>query len=202
MKRLATSLLATAALLLTSLPTHAQDSRLNLGLAWTMLDLRGEPVSAADFRPGPRLTVQVERHIPFSERFGLRIGTRFAQAGGRLEVESLGSGALEIDYLEMTALGEAKFSLVEDRVALYLQTGPVLASELTCRLTDKSGSWASGSGNRNGCYEEIGLKPAPSGLAWAAGTRLEFKLFGKLTFSVGIRYNHSLMGRPHWTLIG
>lgn len=201
MRRFAIPLLMTVLFLLPGSSAQGQNSSLNVGVAWTSLDMHDKSGSPAIFTPGPRFTIGVTRDFPLSERLGLRIGTRFAQAGGQLEFESQGSGMLEVDYLEAYVFGVAGFSLIGDRLSAFLLTGPVLTSGLNCRLTDRSGPWGAGPKSGERCYEAAGLKRSLTGLGWAAGGGLRLRLFGGVHFAVGLRYILGATGTPRWAIM-
>ena len=141
------------------------------------------------------------RRLSFTDRLGLQLGVRFAQADGGIEIESRGSGTLETSYLELSALGEAEFPLVGNRLTAYLRTGPVVTSKPSCRLNATSGVWASGGGTDPGCYATTGLKHGlRDRLGWAAGGGLRVRLFGDVRLGVGLRHTYGLMGAPRWTI--
>ena len=201
MRRFAIPLLMTVVFLFPGSSVHGQNTFLNLGMTRTSLDLHDRSGSPANFAPGPRFTIGVTRDFPFSERLSLRIGTRFAQAGGRLEFESHGSGALEVDYLEMSAFGVARLPLTGDRLSAFLLTGPVLTAGLTCRLADRSGPWGAGPESGEGCYEAAGLRRSLIGVGWAAGGGLRLRVFGRVHLTVGLRYTLGPTGTPGWAIV-
>ena len=201
MKRLLIPLVITLAILLPAATVHAQQSSVYLGVTWTSLDLPGQSGSTPEFTPEPRLTLGVARGFSFTDRLGLQLGFRFAQADGRIDIESRGSGSLETSYLEMSALGEAEFPLMGDRLTAYLQTGPVVTSKPSCRLNATAGPWASGGGPELDCYATTGLRYGlRDQLGWGAGGGLRLRLFGGAQLGIGLRHTYGLMGAPRWTI--
>ena len=98
-----------------------------------------------------RMSIGLAATLPVSDRFGVQIGGRYAQKGGRLnvlrviatmdytpsEIGEIPPGSsfdadYEMDYVELSALARVGFPLSGDRVSGHLLAGPALGLQSSC----------------------------------------------------------------------
>jgi len=157
MKRFPTLLLPTLliAVLLSLEVTHVRaQTTLSLtgGVNRTSLNVDADGAFSPDFESLTRTSVGLAATIPVSDRFGLQLGGRYAQKGGRLDVigvlemgdmmgglDDIPSGTslhadIKMDYVELTVLARVGFPLSGDRVSGHLLAGPALGLRSSCEL--------------------------------------------------------------------
>lgn len=156
MKRFPTLLLPTllTAVFLTlgATPVRAQATlSLTGGVSRTSLSTDSDGALAPEFESLTRMSVGLAATIPVSDRFGVQLGGRYAQKGGRLDVvgmlammddmfggvEQMPPGAridadFEMDYVELSVLARVGFPLSNDRVSGHLLAGPALGLQSSC----------------------------------------------------------------------
>lgn len=155
MNRLSTLVLPavlTAVFLMPGASVRAQTTlSLTGGVNITSLDTDNDGTRAPGFESLTRMSIGVAATLPVSDRFGLQLGGRYAQKGGRLDVlgvlgmmddmfggfEEMPPGAsfdadFEMDYVELSALARVGFPLSGDRVSGYLLAGPALGLQSSC----------------------------------------------------------------------
>lgn len=195
MKRFPTLLLPTllTAVFLTlgATPVRAQTMlSLTGGVNRTSLNVDTDGAFSPDFESLTRMSVGLAATIPVSDRFGLQLGGRYAQKGGRLDVlglmgmmgdmmgelDDMPSGTslnadIKMDYVELTVLARVGFPLSGDRVSGHLLAGPALGLRSSCELGfSVSGPDVPGVDVDSDCEEvESDFRALDFGLAGGAG---------------------------------
>lgn len=156
-------------------------------------------VLAADESTSPvpetvtRLSLGVGATFPLARHFGIQVGGAYSQKGfntsftdGDLTGESL----IEVDYAELTALGELHIPLYGDRFAVNLLAGPAVAYETSCDATlsvDAEDVLAT----TQQCGDDIERTGYDFGVVGGAG--LEIGLARALRLNFGALYNYGLL---------
>lgn len=157
MKRFSTllgSTLLTAVFLTLGATSVRAQATLSLtgGVNRTSLSTDSDGALAPDFESLTRMSVGLAATIPVSDRFGVQLGGRYAQKGGRLDVvgmlammddmfggvEQMPPGAridadFEMDYVELSVLARVGFPLSGDRLSGHLLAGPALGLQSSCQ---------------------------------------------------------------------
>ncbi|MDE2764375.1 MAG: hypothetical protein OXQ94_02550 [Gemmatimonadota bacterium] len=135
MKRLPTSLLACAVLLLPGESASAQNTLALLG----GVNIASLDVSARDIIEDTvalrRMSVGVSLSVPVGTLLGLQFGASMAQKGGSLLVHDTISGGdfrIRANYFELTALARLGLPLLGRFVSAHLVGGPALGIETSC----------------------------------------------------------------------
>lgn len=159
-----------------------------------------------------RMSIGVAATLPVSDRFGLQLGGRYAQKGGRLDVlgvlgmmgdmfggfEEMPPGAsfdadYEMNYVELSALARVGFPLSGDRVSGHLLAGPALGLQSSCEGVARiSGLDEPAAFNvRTDCEEgELNFQKIDFGLAGGAG--IDIGLTDSIDASLGLLYTLGL----------
>lgn len=179
------------------------------GLNRTSLDLEAQGVGAEFFEPVNRRAVGLSASFPVSDRFAIQLGGSYSQKGGRLDVlgilsfvagmglvpEDLTSeldgldfdAALEMDYLELTALAELRFPLSGERVSGHLLAGPALARRSSCRMAVSLRQGGTNVHETEDCdIIDLDAKDFDFGIAGGAG--LEIGLTDRVNAQLGVLY--------------
>lgn len=211
MKRFPTLLLPT---LLTAVllslgvaPVRAQTTlSLTGGVNRTSLNVDADGAFSPDLESLTRMSVGLAATIPVSDRFGLQLGGRYAQKGGRLDVigvlemgdmmgglEDIPSGTslhadIKMDYVELTVLARVGFPLSGDRVSGHLLAGPTLGVRSSCEFgVSFSGPDIPAFDVESDCEEmEFDFRPLDFGLAGGAG--IDIGLTDSIDAHLGLLY--------------
>ena len=147
------ALLTAVFLTLGATPVRAQATLSLLGgVNRTSLSTDADGASRAPvFESLTRMSIGLAATLPVSDRFGLQLGGRYAQKGGRLDVlgvlammgdvfgefEDMPPGAsfdadYEMNFVELSALARIGFPLSDNRVSGHLLAGPALGLRSSC----------------------------------------------------------------------
>ena len=215
MKRFPTLPLATlltAVCLTRGAPVHAQTTlSLTGGLNITSLDTDNDGTRAPGFESLTRMSIGVAATLPVSDRFGLQLGGRYAQKGGRLDVlrlmemigdmfggfEEMPPGAsldidYEMDYVELSVLARVGFPLSGDRVSGHLLAGPALGLRSSCEgVVSISGPDRPALDQGAGC-DEAGLDFRKIDVGLAGGAGIDIGLTDAVDAHLGLLYTLGL----------
>lgn len=197
MRRLASILPALFLILLAQAPVAGQTR-----LAMTV----GVNSASLDIAPGSGAVLNTElvnwtslglgADIPLSERWGLRLGARHSQEGGRFNFVEHGlrsESTVKTSYLELTAMARLQFPLYGGRASVHLWTGPGVAMKTSCHISGTTygaqGTWREFS---EGC-DDADLRTSPLTLGWTIGGGFDFPVTETLSASPGVLYNHGLL---------
>ncbi len=210
MKRFPTLLLHTllTAVLLSLEVTHVRaQTTLSLtgGVNRTSLNVGADGAFSPDFESLTRMSVGLAATIPVSDRFGLQLGGRYAQKGGRLDVIGVLMGGMmggledippgtsfnadiKMDYVELTVLARVGFPLSGERVSGHLLAGPALGVRSSCEFgVSVSGPDVSAIDVGSDCEEmEFDFRPLDFGLAGGAG--IDIGLTDSIDAHLGLLY--------------
>ena len=155
MKRYSTLLLVpillTAVLLMPRASLHAQTTlSLTGGVSLASMNTDFDDALAPDLESLTRMSVGLAATIPVTDRFGVQLGGRYVQKGGRLDLLGMAMrmfGRLEgmeqvtsfetdfrMDYVEFSALARVRFPLSGDRMSGHLLAGPALGLQSSCEV--------------------------------------------------------------------
>lgn len=179
------------------------------GLNRTSLDLDAPGAGTGFFEPLNRRSVGLNASLPVSDRFAVRLGGSYSQKGGSLDVMGILSSvagvgvvpenptselddldfdaALEMDYLELTALAELRFPLSGERVWGHLLAGPALARRSSCRMAVSVREGGTSLRETEDCdIIDLDAKHFDFGIAGGAG--IEIGLTGRVNAQLGVLY--------------
>ncbi len=198
MKHFATSLLAIVLLLLVRMPVAGQTSlALTGGVNIASVDVGDDSRLVPDFQSVTRNSLGLAADFPLSESWGLQLGGRYSQKGGRADFTEDGldgESTIELDYLEFTALGRLRLPLAGDHVFVQLLTGPAVAVDASCevsfRVTDGTGTVLQAT---EGCDQDDDIKRSVVDLGWALGGSLEIGITENLSAHPSLLYIHGIV---------
>lgn len=195
MKRLALSLLAVVLLLLAQAPAAAQTTlALSGGINLASANVEDASAMVPDIVSITRASVGLAAGFSLTDRFGIQLGSRYAQKGVGLELNEDGANIesrVELDYLEFTVLGRLRFPLAGDRVSLHVLTGPAVALETGCGLSATAGFGGETVELEEEC-DQVDLERSPVDLAWAVGGELDIGISDNVSAFPGILYTYGL----------
>ncbi len=215
MKRFPTLLLPTlltVVCLTPGAPVHAQTTlSLTGGVNITSLDTDNDGTRSPGFESLARMSIGLAATLPVSDRFGLQLGGRYAQKGGRLDVlrlmemmgdmfggfEEMPPGAslyidYEMDYVELSVLARVGFPLSGDRVSGHLLAGPALGLRSSCEgVVSISGPDRPALDQGVGC-DEAGLDFRKIDVGLAGGAGIDIGLTDAVDAHLGLLYTLGL----------
>ena len=191
MKRLPTSLLAGALLLLSGSPTSAQTTFSLLGgVNIASLDVSARDI-IEDTEALRRMSVGIALSLPVGGGLGLQLGASMAQKGGSVLVRDIVMGTrnhIRANYFEVMALGRLGIPLLGSLVSAHLVGGPALGIETSCDVLlffDRDGVEVEESSD---CADDRDRND----YGLAAGGGVEIWLSGRLGVSLGVMYTRGL----------
>lgn len=215
MKRGATLLLPTlltAVLLMPGAPVRAQGTlSLMGGVNLTSLDTDDDGALAPDFESLTGMSVGLAATIPVTERFGVQLGGRYVQKGGRADVlgimatlddmfggfEEMPPGTridvdFEMNYVELSVLARVRFPLSGDRVSGHLLAGPALGLQSSCAgVVHISGMDEPAISASTDC-DEAGLHWRKIDVGLAGGAGIDIGLTDSIDVHLGLLYTLGL----------
>ena len=217
MKRFPTLLLPTlltAVFLTLAVPVRAQTTlSLTGGVNLTSLAADTEGTLAPGFESLTRMSIGLAATIPVSDRFGLQLGGRYAQKGGRLDVlglmammddifgfggfEEMPPGAsfeadYEMDFVEFSALARVGFPLSGDRVSGHLLAGPALGLLSSCEGVARISGLDEPAVNVSSDCDESGLDFRKIDVGLAGGAGIDIGLTDSIDAHLGLLYTLGL----------
>ena len=211
MKRFSTllgsTLLTAVFLTLGATPVRAQATlSLTGGVNRTSLDTDADGASSV-FESLTRMSIGLAATLPFSDRFGLQLGGRYVQKGGRLDVlgvlgmmgdmfgefEEMPPGAsfdadYEMDYVELSALARVEFPLSGDRVSGHLLAGPALGLQSSCEAVVRLSGLEEAPFNVSSDCDEGGLDLRKIDVGLAGGAGIDIGLTDSIDAHLGLLY--------------
>ncbi len=214
MKRFPTLLLPTlltAVLVTPGAPVRAQTTlSLTGGVNRTSLDTDADGASSV-FESLTRMSIGLAATLPVSNRFGLQLGGRYVQKGGRLDVlgvlgmmgnmfggfEEMPPGAsfdadYQMDYVELSALARVGFPLSGDRVSGHLLAGPALGLQSSCKGVVRLSGLDEPPVNVSSDCDEAGLDFRKIDVGLAGGAGIDIGLTGSVNVHLGLLYTLGL----------
>ena len=204
--------LPTVALSLPGTPLHAQTTlSFMAGLNRTSLDVDTDEAFSPDFKSLTRMSVGLAVTVPVSDRFGIQLGGRYAQKGGRLDVigvlETIGgtmgdfedmpagtsvNADIGMDYFELSVLARVGVPLSGDRVSGHLLAGPALGRQSSCSgSVSFRGPDAPGIDVSEDCDEfDIDSRKSDFGLVGGAG--IDIRLTDSIDAQLGVLHTFGL----------
>ena len=210
--RLLLSTLLTAGFLtLDATPVRAQATlSLTGGVNRTSLSTDADGASSV-FESLTRMSIGLAATLPVSERFGLQLGGRYAQKGGRLDVlgvlgmmgdmfggfDEMPPGAsfdadYEMDYVELSALARVGFPLSGDRVSGHLLAGPALGLQSSCAGVVRLSGLEEPPVNVSSDCDEAGLDFRTIDFGLAGGAGIDIGLTDSVDVHLGLLYTLGL----------
>ncbi len=204
--------LLTAVCLMPAAPVQAQTTlSLTGGVNITSMDTDSDGTRSPGLESLTRMSVGLAATLPVSDRFGLQLGGRYAQKGGRLDVlrlmemmgdmfggfEEMPPGAsldidYEMDYVELSVLARAGFPLSGDRVSGHLLAGPALGLRSSCEgVVSISGPDRPALDQGVGC-DEAGLDFGTVDVGLAGGAGIDIGLTDSVDAHLGLLYTLGL----------
>ena len=191
MKRLPTSLLAGAVLLLPGKPASAQNT---LGLLGGV-NIASLDVSARDIIEDTvalkRMSVGITLSMPVGSLLGLQFGASMAQKGGSLltrDTVADGKSRIRANYFELMALARLGIPLLGRFVSAHLVGGPALGIETSCDVE----LFAGGGGTMENQSAECEEDRDTNDYGLAAGGGLEIWLSDRLGLTIGVLLTRGL----------
>ena len=193
MRRLLLLLITAPFLLLTPAPTVAQ-IKLGVtgGLNLASVNVSSESAFVPDFESVTRLSLGLSATIPLSETWGLQLAGGYSQRGTMYTFTEDGAdieATLNMDYIELAALGMVSFPVSGERVSAHLLAGPALALESSCRWSSK----ATFMGTDYEASEDCDFNRSNYDLGLAGGGGIEIGLSDALGVSLGVLYTFGLL---------
>lgn len=138
MKSIATAVLAAALLLLLPAPASGQATvALTGGMNFAFLAIDNEGRDASP-RSARRRSLGLAAAIPLAGRVDLHLGGTYSQKGAsQVSRRDRFSGELQLDYVELMALGRVQAHDSGEGVELYFLAGPTVAMETSCQWYGK-----------------------------------------------------------------
>lgn len=149
-----------------------------------------------------RMSLGASAEFPVSGIWSFQVTGSYSQKGAEWEfdagfdddLEGFGTVGLtlELDYIELAALGAARFPLFGNRVSAHLLAGPAFALRATCNVTVDLAGLAFGGDCDDEEVDIAELRSFDVGLAGGAG--IEIGLTDALGVSVGGLFTQGLVG--------
>ena len=158
-----------------------------------------------------RMSIGLAATLPVSDRFGLQLGGRYAQKGGRLDVlgvlgtmgdmfggfEEMPPGAsfdadYQMDYVELSALARVGFPLSGDRVSGHLLAGPALGLRSSCEGVVRLSGLDEPAFNVSSDCDEAGVDIGTIDLGLAGGAGIDIGLTDSIDAQLGLLYTLGL----------
>lgn len=205
------ALLTAVFLTLEATPVRAQTTlSLTGGVNRTSLATDADGASSV-FESLTRMSIGLAATLPVSDRFGLQLGGRYVQKGGRLDVlgvlgmmgdmfgglEEMPPGATfdadyEMDYVEFSALARVGFPLSGERVSGHLLAGPALGLRSSCEGVVSISGLDEPPVNVSSDCEEGGLNFQRIDFGLAGGAGIDIGLTDSIDASLGLLYTLGL----------
>lgn len=197
MRRLPLLLIAAPLLALTPAPTAAQ-VKLGVtgGLNLASVSVSSESGFVPDFESVTRLALGVSATIPFAESWGLQLAGGYSQKGTMSSFTENGAdveSTLNMDYIELAALGMVNLPVSGERVSAHLLAGPALALESSCDASAKATFMGTDFEISEGCDEGDVFHRSSYDLGLAGGGGIEIGLSDALGVSLGVLYTFGLL---------
>ena len=210
---LGSALLTAVLLTLGATPVRGQTTlSLMGGVNRTSLSTDADGASRAPvFESLTRMSIGLAATLPLSDRFGLQLGGRYAQKGGRLDVlgvlammgdmfgefEDMPPGAsfdadFEMDYVEFSALARVGFPLSGDRASGHLLAGPALGLRSSCEAVVRLSGLEEPAFNVSSDCEDGGLNFQTIDFGLAGGAGVDIGLTDSIDASLGFLYTLGL----------
>ena len=214
MRQLPTILLPTLLTALSFMPgatsVRAQTTlSLTGGVNLTSMDHDADGALALDFESLTGMSVGLAAAIPVTDQFGVRLGGRYVQKGGRLDVLGImmddmfgGFGEMppgtsmdadiEMNYVELSVLAGVRFPLSGDRVSGHLLAGPTLGLQSSCQMGLHISGLDEPAVNVSSDCDEAGLDSREIDVGLAGGAGIDIGLTDSIDVHLGLLYTLGL----------
>ena len=207
------TLLTAVFLTLGATPVRAQATLSLLGgVNRTSLSTDADGASRAPvFESLTRMSIGLAATLPVSDRFGLQLGGRYAQKGGRLDVlgvlgmmgdmfggfEDMPPGAsfdadYEMNFVELSALARIGFPLSDNRVSGHLLAGPALGLRSSCEAVVRLSGLDEPPVNVSSDCDEGGLDLGTIDVGLAGGAGIDIAVTDSIDAQLGLLYTLGL----------
>ena len=193
MKRIAVAVLAIAPVLLPVTPALGQTAVALTG-GWNLASLAVEQDGDDNSpRSVTRHSIGLAATIPLSARLGLHLGGTYSEKGAVVRERTFGflyDGSLEINYMELSALGMAKVFESDDGVVLHFLAGPAVAAQASCKWNSEATVGNETTEYRRDCDENTA---SSFDFGVAAGGLVEMWISDRLGISLSALHTRGLL---------